>query len=1031
MNLSAVFIRRPVATTLIMVSLLIFGVAAFERLPVSDLPNVDLPTILVFATLPGADPETMASSVATPLERQFSTIAGLEQMTSTSTLGNTEITLLFDLDRDIDAAAQDVQAAIAAASPLLPTEMPSAPTYRKVNPADQPILYISLTSPTLPLREVTEYADTVMAQRISMVSGVAQVLVFGNRKFAVRIELDPLALAYRSLGIGEVVSAIRAANVNLPSGLVEDEEKAWYVDAQGQLENAAAFQDIIIDNRDGRPVRLSDVGRAIDSEENVRTAAWFRDKEAIVLAVQRQPGTNTIEVSDGVREILPELREMIPASIEMNIVFDQAEIIRESVAEVEFTLVLALILVVIVIFLFLRNLRATIIPSLALPMSILGTFVVIYFLGYSLNILSLLALVLSIGFVIDDAIVMLENIVRHLEMGKSRWRAAFEGAEEIGFTIVSMTISLAAVFIPVLFLGGLIGRLFREFAVTIATAILFSGVVALSLTPMASSIFLRPPKENPGRFYRASERVFEKGLHIYERGLTWSLTHPFLTVVYSVLILIATMFLFVVVPKGFIPDEDTNQVLTFTKAGEDVSFQRMRELQLQVNQVLLDNPAVFSFVSAIGSVPGVPANSGIIFGQLLPRDEREVSAFQVVQELRMAFGNISGIEAFPQIPPTIPLTGTLTTGAYQYTLLGLDRNLLYETAGRVEAEIRKIPFLVDVSSDLQIATPRIFVRVDRDRASSFDLTMLEIEEALYSAYGTRQISDIYTPTDTYQVILELAPEYRRAPDDLESLWIGSTRPRELQAPPTMIPLGAAAQLDRGVGPLSVNHYGQLPSATISFNLAPGASLGEAVTAIQERIDPLLPDGISSRFAGAAETFQESFRDLILLTIAAILVIYVVLGVLYESFIHPITILSALPFAGFGALLTLLVFGRELDVYSFVGIIMLVGLVKKNGIMMIDFALEAEREGMASREAIYQACLVRFRPIMMTTVAALAGTFPIAVASGMGAESRRGLGLAVVGGLLFSQFFTLFVTPVIFLVLDRFRAKQGPEGVSGE
>lgn len=1023
MNLSAVFLRRPVATTLLMASLLIFGVAAFQRLPVSDLPNVDLPTILVFAQLPGADPETMASSVATPLERQFSTIAGVEQMTSSSTLGNTEITLIFDLDRDIDAAAQDVQAAIAAASPLLPTEMPSAPTYRKVNPADQPILYIALSSSTLPLREVTEYADTVMAQRISMVNGVAQVLVFGNRKYAVRIELDPRALAQRSLGIGEVVGAIRAANVNLPSGLVEGPDKAWYVDAQGQLENAAAFQDIVIDQRDGRPVRLSDVGRAIDSEESVRTAAWYRDKEAIVLAVQRQPGTNTIEVSDGVLALLPELREMIPASIEMEVVFDQSEIIRESVAEVEFTLVLALILVVLVVFAFLRNLRATIIPSFALPMSILGTFIVIYFLGYSLNILSLLALVLSTGFVIDDAIVMLENIVRHMEMGKSRWRAALDGAGEIGFTIVSMTISLAAVFIPVLFLGGLIGRLFREFAVTIAVAILFSGAVALSLTPVASSLFLRPPKERRNRLYRASERAFDKGLSLYETGLDWSLGHPRLTIIYSLLILAATFLLFAIVPKGFIPEEDTGQVLTFTQAGEDVSFERMRELQLSVNRVLLDHPAVDSFVSAIGSVPGVPANSGIVFGQLLPRDEREAGAPQVVQELRASFAEIPGIEAFPQIPPAIPLTGTLTTGAYQYTLLGLDRDLLYESAREVEGAVRQISILRDVSSDLQMATPRIFVRVDRDLASSFDLTMLEIEEALFSAYGTRQISNIYTSTDTYRVILELAPPFRRAPEDLENLWIGSVRPREMEALPEMIPLAAVAQLDRGVGPLSVNHFGQLPSVTVSFNLARGASLGAAVEAIQTQIDPLLPEGVSSRFAGAAETFQESFRDLILLTIAAILVIYLVLGILYESFIHPITILSALPFAGFGALLTLLVFGRELDVYSFVGIIMLVGLVKKNGIIMIDFALDAEEKGMGSREAIRQACLVRFRPIMMTTVAALAGTFPIAVATGMGAESRRGLGLAVVGGLLFSQFFTLFVTPVLFLVLDRFRGKM--------
>lgn len=1026
MSVSSIFIRRPVATTLLMASLLVFGWAAFQRLPVADLPNVDLPAIMVFAQLPGADPENMAASVATPLERQFSTIAGIDQMTSSSTLGNTQITLLFDLDRDIDAAAQDVQAAIAAASPLLPTEMPSAPTYSKVNPADQPILYISLTSDTLPLRDVTEYANTVMAQRISMVSGVAQVLVFGNQKFAVRIELDPDALAYRSLGISDVVAAIQAANVNLPSGLIEGPEKAWYVDAQGQLENAAAYEDLVIAHREGRPVRLRDVGRAQDSVENVRTAGWYRDREAIVLAVQRQPGTNTIEVSDGVKALLPELREFIPASIDVQVVFDQAEIIRESVAEVEFTLILALVLVVVVIFLFLRSLRATIIPSLALPMSIVGTFAVIYLLGYSLNILSLLALTLSIGFVIDDAIVMLENIVRHQEMGKGRMRAAFDGAAEIGFTIVSMTISLAAVFIPVLFLGGVVGRLFREFAVTIAVAILFSGVVALSLTPMASSLFLRPPRSR-GRLYRASERIFERALRLYDRWLTWSLDHRFLTLAYSALVLVASGFLFFVIPKGFLPDEDTGQVLVFTQAAEDVSFERMRELQLQVNRVLLDHPAVYSFVSVIGSVPGVPPNSGIAFVQLKERDEREASAFQVVTDLRAAFADLADVEAFPQIPPTIQLTGMLTTGQYQYTLLGLDRAQLYETAVRAEGELRRMPSLRDVSSDLQLSTPKLFVRVDRDRASSYGISMLQIEDALFSAYGTRQISNIYTPRDTYRVILELGPEFRRDPEALTDLWIG-TAPSE-GGFPEMIPLSAVATIDRGVGPLSVNHFGQLPAVTLSFNLAPGASLGDAVDVIRERIDPLLPETVTSSFAGTAETFQESFQDLVWLAILAVLVIYVVLGILYESFIHPITILSALPFAGFGALVTLLLFGRELDVYSFVGIVMLVGLVKKNGIMMVDFALEAEKRGADSREAIHQACLVRFRPIMMTTVAALAGTFPIAVAVGMGAESRRALGLAVVGGLLFSQFFTLLVTPVLFLVLDRFRRK--PNEQAGE
>lgn len=1021
MNLSAIFIRRPVATTLIMVSILVFGLAAYRGLPVSDLPSVDFPAILVLAQLPGADPETMASSVATPLERQFSTIAGVDQMTSTSTQGNTQITLLFNLNRNIDAAAQDVQAAISAAAPLLPPSLPSPPTYRKVNPADQPILYIALTSETMPLSAVSEYADTLIGQRISMVQGVAQVLIFGNKKYAVRIGLDPDALAVRQLGIDEVVGAVQQANVNLPTGILDGPDKAWTIHANGQLTQAAAYEPVIVAYRGGSPVRLRDVGVSLDSVENDKTAAWLVDREAIVLAIQRQPGTNTVRVSGDVLGLLPELREAIPASIEMEIVYERAESIRASVGEVQFTLVLALILVVLVIFLFLRNATATIIPSLALPMSIVGTFAVMYLLGYSLDNLSLLALTLSIGFVIDDAIVMLENVVRHLEMGKTPLQAAYDGSEEIGFTILSMTISLAAVFIPILFLGGIVGRLFREFAVTIGVAILISGAVALSLTPMAASLFLKRRTREPGRLYRWTEAAFERSVRFYDRWLVWSLDHPVITLLYSLAILLLSLLIAAILPKGFLPSEDAGQIVAFTEASEDISFQKMVEKQKQANRIMQETPAIETFVSVIGSVPGVPPNSGLIFARLKPMGQRP-SAFEVVAGLRERLAQIPGIQAYPQVPPPIQLTGRVTRGLYQYALQGLDRDQLYQVSLQVEEALRGLPTLRDVSSDLNLSSPQLRVLVDRDEARSLGLTMFQIEDALYSAFGSRQISNIYTPTDTYQVILELQPRFRQDPDALRSLWLRGVPP--LVAPGAdvgqMVPLEAVAHFETGVGPLSVNHAGQIPAVTLSFNLPSGVSLGQAVEEIRGATAGMLPQGITAKFTGSAQAFQESLRSLGGLVVLAILVIYIVLGILYESFIHPLTILSALPFAGFGAVLSLWLFGYELNVYAFVGIVMLVGLVKKNGIMMVDFALEAEKGGADSRDAIHRACLVRFRPIMMTTVSALAGTFPIAVATGIGAESRRALGISVVGGLLFSQLLTLFVTPVIFVVLDRLR-----------
>jgi len=1013
MNVSRPFIVRPVMTTLVMLAILVFGIAAYRLLPVSDLPNVDFPTLVVTAALPGANPETMAASVATPLEQQFTAIQGLDQMTSTSTLGITQITLQFALTRSIDAAAQDVQAAINAAQRLLPPTLPNPPTYRKVNPADQPILYLALTSATLPLAEIDEYGETLMAQRISMVSGVAQVEVFGSQKYAVRVRVDPNALATRGIGVDEVSRAVQAANVDLPSGVLWGTNTAFTLETEGQLFRAEAYRPIIVAWRDGSPVRLEALGKVIDSVENDKTAAWFNRDRSVILAVQRQPGTNTVAVSDAVRALLPTFREEIPASVSINLLYDRADTIRASVNDVKTTLVIALILVVLVIFLFLRNLSATIIPSLALPFSIVGTFAAMYLLGYSLDNLSLMALTLSIGFVIDDAIVMLENIVRHIEMGVKPLRAALDGSREIAFTIVSMTISLAAVFIPLLFMGGVVGRLFREFSVTIGVAILISGFVSLTLTPMLSSRFLRVRTKPPNRLYAWSERIFDGMLHAYDRGLGWVLRHRIVVLIVSALVLVLTVLLFTWIPKGFLPTEDTGQIFVFTEGREGISFEAMAEHQQALAAIIGDEPGVESYMSTVGAVTGQAPNSGIIFVRLVPKSDRSRSADEIVTALRPKLMSVVGVNAFPQVPPPVRLTGVLTRSQYQFTLQGTDRDQLYAAAQAAEARIRALPQLRDVTSDLRLKNPQVTLSVDRDKASALGLSVAQIENTLYDAYGSRQISYIYTPTNTFQVIIEVEPRFQLDPAALSLLYVQS-------GGGALVPLEAVAKLQRTVGPLSVNHSGQIPSVTISFNLPPGVALGDVVGTIQEAVRPVLPPTISTRFQGTAEAFQSSLVGLGYLLIAAILVIYIVLGILYESFVHPVTILTALPFAGFGALLTLLVFGEELNVYAFVGVIMLIGLVKKNGIMMIDFALEAEKEGMSTQDAIHRACLIRFRPIMMTTVAALVGTLPIALAWGAGAESRRPLGLAVVGGLLFSQTLTLFVTPVFFVYGDRFQ-----------
>ncbi|WP_428566391.1 MAG: efflux RND transporter permease subunit [Solidesulfovibrio sp. DCME] len=1013
MNPAAIFISRPVMTTLVMAAILLFGVMAYLRLPVSDLPSVDFPTIEVRVSLPGASPETMAAAVANPLEKQFSTIAGLDSMTSINSIGSTRVTLQFSLDRNIDAAALDVQSAMTTAAKDLPDDLPSPPSFRKVNPADAPILYLAISSAVMRLSDVDEYAENMMAQRISMVPGVAQVSVYGSKKYAVRIQLDPEAMAAKGIGVDEASEAVKKGNVNLPVGTVSGPSKEYTVRSSGKLLSAEGYKPLIVAWRGGAPVRLAEIASVTDSVEETRRYNWFSGTPGMVLAVQRQPGTNTVEVVDSVKKLLPSFQAQLPGSVSLRILYDRSVSIRESVADVKFTLVLTVALVVMVIFLFLRNIPATVIPSLALPMSVVGTFAAMYVLGFSLDNISLMALTLSVGFVVDDAIVMLENIVRHLEMGKTALAAAMEGSREISFTIVSMTISLAAVFLPVFFMGGVVGRLFHEFAVTIMVSILISGFVSISLTPMLCKLVLKPHATvRHGLVYNAIERGFDGLRDFYDTSLRLVLKHHFATFLFSLALLGLTVWLFRAIPKGFLPSEDTGQLSVTTEAEEGVAFGVMMERQKRLNDLLAKDPDVAEFMSVVGSGgPNNTNNNGRMMLSLKPVHERTATADQVMQRLRRELAQVPGLRTYLQNPPPIRIGGRASKGQYQYTLQGPDTEELFRAAAAFEGRMRELPDIQDVNSDLQIRNPELRIDIDRDKASALGISAYQIESALATSYGNRQISTIYATNDTYQVIMELAPAYQANPEALALLYVRSSDGQ-------LVPLDTLIKRTVSVGPLSVNHSGQLASVTMSFNLRPGASLGNVVAAVEELARKELPGTIATSFQGEAQAFQSSLTGLSLLLGMAVLVIYIVLGILYESFIHPLTILSGLPSAGVGALATLMLFGLDLNIYGFVGIIMLIGIVKKNAIMMIDFALEAQRgQGLPARQAIFEGAVTRFRPIMMTTMAALMGTLPIALGFGAGAAARRPLGLCVVGGLVVSQLLTLYFTPVYYVYLD--------------
>jgi HAE1 family hydrophobic/amphiphilic exporter-1 len=1016
-NFSALFIRRPVMTIVLMTGLVAFGLLAYRLLPVNELPNVDFPTIVVSASLAGASPETMANTVATPLERSFSGVSGIDSIVSSSSTGSTLITLQFSLARDIDAAAQDVQNAIAQTLRRLPPEMHDPPTLRKVNPAESAILYLALSSRTLPMSRLDEYAETRISNRLSMLPGVAQVLVFGSQKHALRIQLDPFALQTRDLALSDVVDAVAKANSNLPVGTLEGARRSYTLSTDGQLTEPSQYDDLVISQRNGAPIHLRDVGSAHAGVENDKQITTYNGQQAIVLAVKRQPGSNTVEVVQAVRKLLPDMQAQAPGDTRFDIINDRAEFVHESINDVTFTLILAVLLVLLVIWMFLHNLSATVITALSLPTSLIGTFAVMYLLGFSLDNLSLMALTLAVGFVVDDAIVVQENIVRYLERGLSHREAALQGSAEIGFTVVSMTVSLVVVFIPILFMGGILGRLFTEFAVTLGIAVSISGLVALSLTPMAASRWLRPQRQ-PGRLSRLFESLFESSRAGYLRLLRIAVDHWGSTLALSALILLATGWLFGAVPKGFIPSEDIGLIVASSRAPEGVTFAELKDRQEQVARIVRANPHVAGAMSSAGQGSGGTAGSNIgrLIIRLNPRGQRDASAEEVIQQLRKEVRAVHDFDVFFENPPAIRLGGHSSNSNYDYVLQGQDYPTLVQAAGSLKSALEELPGIQDVNSNLEINSPQVDVYINRERAARLGVSVAAIQKTLQDAFGGRQVSTIFGAADTYQVQLQLAPRYQQ---DINALGAISVRSEQGE----LVPLAAVADVRRGVGPQAVSHYSQLPAVTLSFNLAPGASLGTVTGQISKTAAGLLPGDVTGQFAGSAEAFQDSLQSLPLLLAFTVVVIYMVLAILYEHFVHPLTILTALPLAGFGALLALLLFNQELNVFSFAGLILLVGLVNKNGIIMIDFALAERRQReVEAAEAIIEACRIRFRPIMMTTLAAILGTLPIALGIGAGAQSRQTLGIAVVGGLVFSQLFTLFVTPVFFVAMEHLAAR---------